>query len=717
MSGPLYDTVSSLKRFRGTTTMTSILTAPYQFTNVGITGQVWAGTGRFGSINMQSGKITSLGTPSVGSDAANKSYVDASVGASSSPGFITVTTAAADGVTDDTAVIQAAIDQSAIDGRIVIIPPGRYLIATTINVLEGVTLRGCNIGNRKGFVDINIGTTLVIPGTNLQNPVYMEQDSTFENFRFHYPDMDPDVLNFDYDFTIKIERIGATVNNIQFLQVNNFLLITQDCTVTNVQGAPYGIGIKIDSSVLNCVLDNITFDLQSATIGAGAIFEYIREFGVGMLLRCKSAIITNYNVYNIGTAILIPNTDNPNPIRVNLSQFNFNVVKNGILIGIGTSLDDCINISSGTIKTTLDYGDGYPVLITPYESGTTKFQVNMTNVGISCFNTDTIPAGIKLDTGTKCILRCTGVSVTGPADYGIQVLSTLATVRLNDFVFHGAGTRIYDPNPGISNIEDRQNENHLISSLVGQQVNFYQTTESTGLGSGALNLFGGMSLRKSLTVGKGLTIGGGVTRSGTVSTTSGLGITTDSTGFQNTSSNNNSVLTETHVNYIAQVPLSASNTNVTVTTASSLTIAGPPTASTNTTLTNSHALWVKSGTVRIGDTILDYNTNEVVNKKTVSVTGTTGGVLTGLLLDNCIFARIYITVATTISSVTIKDAFVLTAVKDHGNNWSLSDVSTFVGASGTGTQVGFTINSGTGQVSYSMPSSGNVVFTFRTMVL
>src|ERR1035438_5910785 len=48
----------------------------------------------------------------------------------------------ADGVADDTAAIQKALDTAAKSGASVILPPGRYLVAGNLKIPAGVSLEG-----------------------------------------------------------------------------------------------------------------------------------------------------------------------------------------------------------------------------------------------------------------------------------------------------------------------------------------------------------------------------------------------------------------------------------------------------------------------------------------------------------------------------------------------------------------------------------------------
>lgn len=103
-----------------------------------------------------------------------------------------------------------------------------------------------------------------------------------------------------------------------------------------------------------------------------------------------------------------------------------------------------------------------------------------------------------------------------------------------------------------------------------------------------------------------LTLNGGTNATGgpggTLTATSGLHMVTAPLSFQDRTTAASGTTAGTSSIYLTPPTLSAQNTGVTITSASTLTIAGAPSAGTNATITNSYALNVPTGRVNFGDT-------------------------------------------------------------------------------------------------------------------
>jgi hypothetical protein len=130
--------------------------------------------------------------------------------------------AQADGKTDDTAAVQAAIDAAAAQGGRVVLPPGEYLLAGNLEIKEGVALVGANaspmsIGQRKGTI------LLPLAGRNDEEAapfIHMKHATTVCGVTIYYPEQKCDVI-VPYPWTFQLEGFDTTVENVTLINSYN----------------------------------------------------------------------------------------------------------------------------------------------------------------------------------------------------------------------------------------------------------------------------------------------------------------------------------------------------------------------------------------------------------------------------------------------------------------------------------------------------------------
>jgi hypothetical protein len=141
-------------------------------------------------------------------------------------------------------------------------------------------------------------------------------------------------------------------------------------------------------------------------------------------------------------------------------------------------------------------------------------------------------------------------------------------------------------------------------------TNIYSTVNSTGAGSGAFTVQGGVGVQKDVYVGKTLNSGdfvstGTVTRSGNI-TKSAWGSTGAGLSIINatyTDSSSNGTVASSHISTFGIPTITAGTGVVTYTNAATVYIGGAPTAGNgNTTIANAWSLLVGTGKVKIADT-------------------------------------------------------------------------------------------------------------------
>jgi hypothetical protein len=129
--------------------------------------------------------------------------------APSTPGVLEVTTYGAkpDGVTDNTAAFQKALDECGKAGGTVDVPPGRYLLAGTLNVPESVTLQGSfhaparPIAFEKDLAAERGSILLTTFGKGLvdaQPFITLNRSSTLKGLIVFYPDQATEVVPFPW---------------------------------------------------------------------------------------------------------------------------------------------------------------------------------------------------------------------------------------------------------------------------------------------------------------------------------------------------------------------------------------------------------------------------------------------------------------------------------------------------------------------------------------
>ena len=195
--------------------------------------------------------------------------------------------AAADGVKDDTQPIQAAIDAAAEKGGVVIMPPGRYLVAGSIRVKVGVALKG--VSEAPVAIEPLIGTVILATGgrDNEDAPALFEMghSSTVKGVTIWYPDQKPDDVH-PYPWTFHLKDYDNTVENVTLINSYNGIKVGPEPNVRHRIRSVYGCVLRRGLYVDNCTdigrVENIQFHSHwwssPATGGAGElVYNYMIE--------------------------------------------------------------------------------------------------------------------------------------------------------------------------------------------------------------------------------------------------------------------------------------------------------------------------------------------------------------------------------------------------------------------------------------------------------
>lgn len=176
--------------------------------------------------------------------------------------------AKADGTADDTAAFQAALDAAAEKGGIVSVPAGTYLIAGSLSIPQGVTLKG--VWEAPHHADIGKGTVLYATGNkgNEDGPPFitLHQSTCVRGVTIFYPEQDvTDIQPYPWC----IQGMGMHGSVIDVTLVNPYKGIdfgthpNELHYISNVFGQPLRLGIFVDKTTDIGRIENVHFNPHS----------------------------------------------------------------------------------------------------------------------------------------------------------------------------------------------------------------------------------------------------------------------------------------------------------------------------------------------------------------------------------------------------------------------------------------------------------------------
>ncbi|MGH7951525.1 MAG: glycosyl hydrolase family 28-related protein [Limisphaerales bacterium] len=226
--------------------------------------------------------------------------------------------AVADGVTDDSAAFQNAINavynSGGYGGGVVYVPPGNYAFYHNITIPTGVTLHGDWTDWTKGSNGL-VGTTFCIyAGAGQPNGtpfITMGRSAALRDINFWYPNQNPSSIT-PYPYTISaidntvIQNV-VLVNSYQGIQMGGAEFI-----LSTVIGTPLFLGFSTTGGIADiCMSEDIRFSpaiwpaslLPNAPTAGGAYATWMRANGTGMQVFHVDGLIntdTKISGYNIG---------------------------------------------------------------------------------------------------------------------------------------------------------------------------------------------------------------------------------------------------------------------------------------------------------------------------------------------------------------------------------------------------------------------------------
>lgn len=188
-----------------------------------------------------------------------------------------------DGVTDATAAIQQQLDARAATGGEVVLPPGQYLIAGSLDVPEGVCLRGSWDAPHHGKA-WQKGTTLLLTGGRGQEngpaAIRLERNSALEGVTMLWPEQKWNDIQ-PYPWGVEGQGNHITVENVTLVNAYQGISTgTRDGSLhlfRNIYGCVLRRGILVDACSDIGRIENIHFNTHywlgsghpSSNAGAG----------------------------------------------------------------------------------------------------------------------------------------------------------------------------------------------------------------------------------------------------------------------------------------------------------------------------------------------------------------------------------------------------------------------------------------------------------------
>jgi hypothetical protein len=669
-----------------------------QFSYLGITSKLLTQSFRNeGTADFNNQKLQYVGDPSISTDAATKNYVDNNLALIKAT-YINVLNynAVGDGVTDDTAAITAAIT-AVNNGQILFFPSGTYLVSSGFTIPKNVTLLGMNLNNKTSTSTTNShiaspGTTIVVATSFTGILFTLNQSSSVDSIEIFYNGLiASDVTPIGIDYTFHCIGKNTSLSNIQIPYVNKCISIdnTSSCYITNTNFFPLRNGI-VNNGVL--FINTISFSKSSSIDLVGSnILTFANNNSIGISCISSTQIsFKNIEIDNVYIGILVNDASN--------TTF-------GIIDNCNISATTCISILNANIKgiiisncflqPTLQgilISDTSVLPITLFINNTT-----ITNTGIGFTN------GINLTSlsTTTCLIR--GMVIQDQTNVGI--LCSNATSILKLFMYITSGTRISNT---TLNVEDLMSNITSFSLNANSNHVFYNTVDVSSNILASVVLKGGMAINKGLLVGTTLGIGSNIS----------IGSNTTTSTGSNSNGVKFNILNTLHNLTNVSSPLSDINTmsidtvtyNSAITThilkASTLEIIGPPVAGTNVTLDSKFALNISNGDILLNNTIVNYNTDDVVKITSTIIP------LTGVIAPNTLYTVTGLSFTTSrVACVDLnlkcsngtQEYFQLGFFKDASDSWQLSRHSQF---GDTTLQLDDTL--------FSITSSGQVQVNFGT---
>jgi len=216
----------------------------------------------------------------------------------------------ADGTSDDTAAIQKALDAASQRGGVVRLPAGKYLVAGSLKIPEGVALVGSN--QAPVYIEPLIGTVILATGGRDKEdaPAMFEMgnSSTVQGLTVFYPDQKPADIH-PYAWTFHLQGGDNTVENVTLINSYNGIKIGPEANVRHrirsVSGCVLRRGIWLDNCTDIGRIENVQWHCHwwsSAKVGGewDTIYKYMWNNCEGFIFaRTDWEYVTNTFIFPV----------------------------------------------------------------------------------------------------------------------------------------------------------------------------------------------------------------------------------------------------------------------------------------------------------------------------------------------------------------------------------------------------------------------------------
>jgi len=199
----------------------------------------------------------------------------------------------ADATSDDTAALQKALDAAGQQGGVLRLPAGKYLVAGSLKIPEGVALVGSN--QAPVYIEPLIGTVILATGgrDKEDGPALFEMgnSATVQGLSVFYPEQKPGDIH-PYAWTFHLQGGDNTVENVTLINSYNGIKIGPEPNVRHrirsVSGCVLRRGIWLDSCTDIGRIENVQWHCHwwsSPKVGGDweKIYKYMWEHCEGFV--------------------------------------------------------------------------------------------------------------------------------------------------------------------------------------------------------------------------------------------------------------------------------------------------------------------------------------------------------------------------------------------------------------------------------------------------